>query len=109
MPQRGNAFITANCQVDSQGLGAAGLAQVLDSLLEVEPAERSGGPFPRLVRILNRIAKVNPHQHITGSVGQRSLLKRVIQVYRQDSLARKAFLDYPDKSNLAHLTEPEGW
>ena len=94
MPQRRNAFVGANGRVDAQNLDAAELAQALDCLLETEPMQKSGGPFPRVVRILDRIAKVNPHQHITGSAGQRSLLKQVIQVYRQDSIARKSFLHY---------------
>jgi hypothetical protein len=109
MPQRRNAFIGANGRVDAQNLDAAELAQTLDYLLETEPTQKSGGPFPLLVRILDRIAKVNPHQHITGSVGQRSLLKQVIRVYRQGSIPTKSFLDYIDKSNLAHFTGLESF
>lgn len=107
MLRRGSAVIGAAGQIDSQFLSAEELAQSLDSLLATEQTGKSRGQFSLLVRILDRVAKVNPHQHITGSVGSRELLQRVVQVYRQDPLAREALLDYIDKSRLARFKETE--
>jgi hypothetical protein len=109
MSRLGNTFIGATGQIDSQSMNAEDLAQVLDGLLATEQTEKSGRQFPQLVHILDRLAKINPHQHITGSVGSRGLLQRVVQVYRKDSLAREALLEYMDKCPLAHLKEPEGF
>jgi hypothetical protein len=107
MLRMGNTFIGATGQIDSQALSTEELAQSLDGLLGAEQTEKSCGQLSLLVRILDRVTKINPHQHITGSIGSRQLLQRVVQVYRQDPLARETFLDYINQRRLAHFKEPE--
>jgi hypothetical protein len=103
----GSAFIGATGQIDSRPLNSEELAQGLDCLLATEQGERPCWQFSHLVRILDRVTKVNPHQHITGSVGGQNLLQRVVQVYRQDPIAGRAFLEYVDKRRLTHFRELE--
>ena len=86
---------------------------VLNRLVSVECRDEATGTadwkFRRLVGILDRVAKVNPHQHITGSVGDRSLLKQVIQIYRRDSQARDAFLDYAEECRFIRRKQRTGF
>ena len=84
---------------------ARDLTSVLDRLLAAKRTKSSGWGFPKLVRVLDRVAKVNPHQHITGSMGERNLLKLLIQVYRQDSQAANAFLDYVEECRFIRPKE----
>lgn len=81
-------------RIDSQELSAEELSETLDLLLASQNQHGYGEQFPRLVQLLDGVSKVNPHQHITGSVGSRDLLKRVIEIYQQDPNAKSAFLDY---------------
>lgn len=82
------------CRVDSRHLSAVELSETLDMLLASQNQQGDTEQFPGLVQLLDGVSKVNPHQHITGSVGSRDLLERVIGIYQQDSDARSAFLDY---------------
>jgi len=80
--------------VTIQRENAAELAGVLDRLAAAGERSIAQRGFTELVQVLDRIAKVNPHQHITGSVGDPAPLKVAIHVYRQDPKARDALLDY---------------
>lgn len=90
----GNTPIGPDGRVESRSLGAEDLAYVLDVLLIANKVKKGSWEFSDLVALLDSVTKVNPHQHITGSIGDPDLLQRVIQVYRQDQSAREAFLDY---------------
>ena len=92
---------------------STGLAGILDRLAAAPGAHSNGYPsrtgFPRLVQVLDRFAKINPHQHITGSVGDPALLRYAIQVYRQDSQVASRFLDYVEKSGFIDPQERKGF
>jgi hypothetical protein len=94
MTRIGNTPIGPDGRVESRSLGAEELAYVMDVLLIAGKVKHGSWDFSDLVSLLDTVTKVNPHQHITGSIGDPDLLKRVIQVYRQDQSARSAFLDY---------------
>jgi len=105
----GNTAIGPEGRVESRSLGAADLAYVLDVLLIANKVRQGSWEFPDLVTMLDSVTKVNPHQHITGSIGDPDLLKQVIQVYRQDQSARSAFLDYVLDSFIAREDEIPGF
>jgi len=90
----GSTAIGQDGRVESRTLGTEDLAYVLDVLLIANKVKNGSWEFHDLVTMLDSVTKVNPHQQITGSIGEPDLLKRVIQVYRQDQSARSAFLDY---------------
>ena len=94
MPRIGNTTISPEGLIESRSISVAELAHVLDVLLIANKLKQESWHFPDLVALLDQVTKVNPHQHITGSIGDPKLLMRVIQVYRQDQVAQAAFLDY---------------
>lgn len=86
-----------------------GLAGVMDELLYAERSKSRVWQFAHLVRVLDQVDKVNPHQHITGSVGGGIPLKLVIQTYRRDHQARSAFLAYAEAHRLIPPQERSGF
>lgn len=105
----GNTAIGADGRVEARSLGAEELAYVLDVLLIANKVKKGSWEFSDLVSLLDSVTKVNPHQHITGSIGDPDLLRRVIQVYRQDQSAREAFLDYVLNGFIAREEELPGF
>jgi hypothetical protein len=105
----GNTVIGPNGRVESRSLGVEELAYVLDVLLVANKVKQGSWGFPDLVTMLDSVTKVNPHQHITGSIGDPDLLRRVIQVYRQDQSARSAFLEYVLQSFIVREDEIPGF
>ena len=101
MPPFGNASDSFVDRIDSQFLSIEELADALNDLLCSEGLRQADSSLITLVALLDRVNKVNPHQHITGSVGDRPLLRQVIQVYREDASAKEAFLDYAVDQGLA--------
>lgn len=95
-----NAYTNSNSstnsfgRIDSRQLAPEELSDALDRLLATRKDSPVSLQFPQLVRLLDGVTKVNPHQHITGSVGHRDLLRRVIRIYQHDAAARAAFLEY---------------
>lgn len=98
----------ANCllrRVDSRSLSAEDLSAALDYLRSTQNAARESEQFSKLVQLLDGVTKVNPRQHITGSVGDRDLLRRVVQVYQQDPASRAAFLEHVARLGIVEEAE----
>ena len=74
--------------------------QLCGALDELVSRTKSGKSFGSLVSALRKVNKVNPHQHITGSIGQRELLEQVVRVYRADPEVRERLLDYTQSQGL---------
>lgn len=95
--------------LNPEGMDSGDLARMLDERanLEIPAIQRAG--FPALVRVLDGIAKVNPHQHITGSVGNPNLLKRALYIYRNDPSAGEAFLNFLVENEMIRPQDSESF
>lgn len=85
------------------------LSNVLDGTLRAQTAENTHQDFASLVGVLRRIKKVNPHQHMTGSIGGPSLLELVAGIYRRDPEVGNRFLDYVTDMGMLRLAERKGF
>lgn len=93
-PARAKTLGPARGGVDPRCMSLEELTRDLDERLRQGSEQSARWDFEGLVSMLDGIAKANPHQHITGSVGSPELLELTIQIYREDPVARDAFLDY---------------
>lgn len=72
----------------------AEMSRLLEDLICLPKLGNACWDFGSLVNGVRRVMKVNPHQHMTGSVGDIGLLRRVIKIYREDAVVGDRFLDY---------------
>lgn len=88
---------------------AAEMARVLEGFIGLpDPSDGYQG-FQTLAAGVRRVIKVNPHQHMTGSVGNVDLLRRVIQIYREDAEVGGRFLDYISSRGMIQPSERRGF
>jgi hypothetical protein len=92
------AFASAKAQPKAMDLEE--FTEYLDASLRQFREKTQRWDFEGLVTFLDGIPKVNPHQHITGSVGSPELLGMAIQIYQEDPAAREAFLEYVISTDL---------
>ena len=86
--------------IDPAVMTGAQLCGTLDELVNgLKPGKADDG-FVSLISALRTVEKVNPHQHITGSIGQRELLEQVVRVYRSDPEVRERLLDYAESQGI---------
>ena len=69
MPKIGNINVGSDGRVESRSASTEELAFVLDVLLIAQKVRKKDWEFSDLVALLDQVSKVNPHQHITGSIG----------------------------------------
>ena len=99
-PRRPESLGFALSEVDPRGSSLDEFTRRLDEGLRDHRERGARWDFRGLVSFLDGIAKTNPHQHITGSVGSPELLCLAFQIYQEDPVAREAFLDYTTSCNL---------
>ncbi len=86
--------------IDPSVMTGLQMCGTLDELVgEREPGKARDG-FLSMVSALRKVKKVNPHQHITGSIGQRELLEQVVRVYRADPEIKERLLDYAESRGI---------
>ena len=88
---------------------AAEMSSVLEGFVSSPELGNNYRGFRSLVTGVRRVMKVNPHQHITGSVGDGDLLRRVVQIYREDTAVGDRFLDYISSIGMIKSSEREGF
>lgn len=87
----------------------ADLSNLLEGFINSpEPGNTHQG-LVALTAGIRRVKKLNPHQHMTGSVGDGGLLRRVIQIYREDATAGNRFLDYISSRGMIESSERNGF
>lgn len=99
-PSRHEVMGFAPGAVDPRGMSLDELTEHLDAGLHRQREQNSRWDFDGIVSFLDGVAKANPHQHITGSVGSAELLNRALEIYQEDPSAREAFLDYAISTGL---------
>lgn len=88
---------------------AAEMSKVLEGFLSSPELGNTYWGFRSLVTAVRRVIKVNPHQHMTGSVGDAKLLRRVVQIYREDTTVGTRFLDYISSRGMIKSSERAGF
>ncbi|MCI0795387.1 MAG: hypothetical protein J4N99_01085 [Chloroflexi bacterium] len=86
--------------LDPRGMSLDEFTKHLDVGLRKQHEQSAAWDFEGLVAFLDGVAKANPHQHITGSVGNPELLRLALQIYQEDPASREAFLEYATTSDL---------
>ena len=95
--------------INPVGLSAGQLSEILNELVTAHKLGTGLWGFVALVSTLKQIRKVNPHQHITGSICSPELLKRVIRIYENDPVAQTRFLDYVESQEFINAKERKGF
>ena len=88
---------------------AADLSRLLEAFIGSPELGNTYWSFHSLVMAVRRVTKVNPHQHMTGSVGDAQLLRRVVHIYRDDTNVGARFLDYISSRGMINSSEREGF
>ena len=86
--------------LDPRGMSLDEFTEHLDVGLRKQHEQSTAWDLESLVSFLDGVAKANPHQHITGSVGNPELLRLALQIYQEDPASREAVLEYANTSDL---------
>jgi hypothetical protein len=76
------------------------LCGTIDELVNERKSGETRDGLVSLISVLRKVKKVNPHQHITGSIGTRELLIQVVRVYRSDPEVKERLLDYAESQGI---------